>query len=354
MNLLDDVAEMAARDPGGMRERLERFPEQLREAEEIGRAAEPGVGGDGVSAVIVVGMGGSAIGGELAAAVLRDELRVPMAVVRDYAVPEFVGPDTLAFVSSYSGNTEETLSSYDDAHSRGARVVCSTTGGKLGRRARARGHAVIDLPSGYPPRAALGFGLVPLLLTLHRLGLASDPSDGIADAVTAAEAAAERCGLEVPEAGNPAKQLARWLHGRVPVIYGAAPVAAAVAHRWCGQFSENAKLVAHSNELPEMNHNEIVGWSDERPMGGGARVVFLRDAEEHPRVGRRMDITARAVEASGAEVREVGAVGRSRLGRLVDLVLTGDFVSFYLAMLKNVDPTPVTPIDRLKRALADS
>jgi len=192
---------------------------------------------------------------------------------------------------------------------------------------------------------------VPLLLVLGRLGLAPDPAGDIDDAIETAQAGVGRLGLAVPPVENEAKDLASWLFGHVPVVYGTVPATSVVASRWCGQFSENSKLVAHRNELPEMNHNEIVGWSGTRPMGGDARVVFLRDEDDHPRVVRRADITREAIAAGGVEVRDVASRGKTALGRLMSLVQLGDFVSLYLAMLGGVDPTPVVPIDRLKKEL---
>jgi glucose/mannose-6-phosphate isomerase len=352
MNVLDDAAKLEALDPGGMRHHLEGFADQLREAVGMGRETPLSVEVEGVTAVAVVGMGGSAIGGEMALGYLSGSLSVPLSVVRDYRLPGYVGPSTLVYVSSYSGNTEETLSAYEEARARGARIVCSTTGGEVGRIAGAEGHDVVGVPAGYPPRAALGFSLVPLLFVLARLGLAPDPTGDVEDAIVVVEDGVARMGLAVPEEQNGAKQLASWFRGHVPVVYGTAPGTSVVANRWCGQLSENSKVVAHRNELPEMNHNEIVGWSGSRPMGGDARVVFLRDVDDHPRVARRIDITRDEIAAAGAEVREVESLGSTRLGRLMSLVQVGDFVSFYLAALEGVDPTPVAPIDRLKKELA--
>jgi glucose/mannose-6-phosphate isomerase len=351
MSALANMEKMVALDPGGMRGHLEGFADQLRDAVAIGRGTPLSVSGDGITSVVVAGMGGSAIGGELAAGYLAGSMSVPLSVMRGYSLPAYVGPSTLVYVSSYSGNTEETLSGYAEARDRGARIVCSTTGGGVGSIADEHGHDVVRVPTGYPPRAALGFGLVPLLFVLGRLGLAPDPSDDIADAIETASTHIERLGLAVPLSENEAKGLASWLFGHVPVIYGSVPVTSVVANRWCGQLAENSKVVAHRNELPEMNHNEIVGWSGSRPVGGDARVVFLRDQDDHPRVARRAEITREAIAGGGTEVRDVVSRGETKLARLISLVQLGDFVSFYLAMLGGIDPTPVAPIDRLKKEL---
>ncbi len=354
MSLLNDAEVIAAGDPEGMLDHLTGFSSQLREAAGIGEDCVISRSGSGISSVVVLGMGGSAIGGEFGQGYLYDRLRVPMQVVRDYCLPAHVGPDTLVITSSYSGNTEETLESYSRAVSRGAKPICFTTGGELARRANEAGHDVVAIAPGLPPRAALGYSLVPLLRILGRLGLAPDPSSEIDEGIEMATKLAEECGVARDLNSNPAKNLAEWLHGHVPVVYGSAPWVSVVATRWCGQFSENAKVVAHGNELPEMNHNEIVGWSAHSPLTDMARVLFLRDSEDHTRVARRIEITRESIASTGVLVRSIESRGVSRLARLLSLVVVGDFTSFYLAILNGADPTPVLPIDKLKSALAES
>ncbi len=353
MSILNDAAAMRQKDPGGMMSHLESFPAYLREAQEIGRGADVTVSAQGVTSILVLGMGGSAIGGELVSGFLFGNLRVPMGVLRGYDLPAYVGPETLVFVSSYSGNTEETLSGYAHARERGARIICSTTGGEVGRLAAEHGHDTVVVPAGLPPRAALPYSLVPMLVVLSRLGLIEDPSPEIADAAAVAQRRVAELGPDVPEDGNAAKSIARWFHGHVPVVYGTAPMTAVVANRWAGQLSENSKTIGHRNELPEMNHNEIVGWSGPCTLAGEARAVFLRDSDDHSRVARRIEFTMGEVDASGAQAREVVSEGSTRLGRMISLVSVGDFVSFYLAMLDGVDPTPVATIDRLKKMLKE-
>jgi len=352
MSILDDPGRIGANDPSGMHKNIEGLPEQIEDADRIGRTTRLTVSGEGVTSVVILGMGGSAIGGEIVSSCLADRLAVPALVVRDYTLPGFVGRDTLALASSYSGNTEETLSAYRAATERGARVVCSTTGGELARLAGENDHDLFVIPPGLPPRAAIGYGVILPLLLLSRLGLAPDPGREVADAVRGIRSAIAALGPASPPGANPAKELALWLEGRIPVIYGAAPRTSVIASRWCGQLSENAKLVAHRHELPEMNHNEIVGWSGALPLDGRARVVFLRDEEDHPRVSKRFGITREAIARAGAGVRDVASSGDGRLARLFSLIVLGDLVSLYLAALAGVDPTPVASIDKLKKALA--
>ncbi|MFH1502893.1 MAG: bifunctional phosphoglucose/phosphomannose isomerase [Candidatus Eisenbacteria bacterium] len=350
---MNDAGAIRQGDPGGMSRHLESFPAHLRDAQDIGRRAEISVSAEGVSAVVVLGMGGSAIGGDLASGLLAGELRVPLAVNRGYDVPAYVGPDTLVFVSSYSGNTEETLSAYEAARARRARIVCATTGGEVARLAAELGHDRVTIPGGLPPRAALAYGLVPTLVVLARLGLTGGVDERLDDAVSVAEDNVRLMGLDVPLERNPAKQLAAWFRTGIPVIYGTVPLTGVVATRWAGQISENSKTVAHVNVLPEMNHNEIVGWSGPRALAGEGRVVFLRDEGDHARVAHRIAFTRDEIARTGAQVREVESRGATGLGRMISLVGTGDFASLYLATLNGVDPTPVEPIDRLKRTLAE-
>lgn len=354
MSILNDAAAMRSADPGGMHAHMERFSEHLLEALEIGRSAELSVDAERLGSVVVLGMGGSAIGGELAAGLLAGEMPVPMQVVRNYELPAFVGPDTLIVASSYSGNTEETLSGYADARARGARIVCSTTGGELGRLAGESGGDVVSIPKGLPPRAALAYGLVPLLVVFHRLGLIADPARGVEEAAGVASELAGEYGLDVPAEKNQAKSLAQWFSEGVPVVYGTTPATGVVAARWCGQIAENSKTVGHPNVLPEMNHNEIVGWGEPLPFGESGRAVFLKDSDDHPRVARRIEITSSMIREGGGEVREFASRGECRLARLLSLVVLGDFTSLYLAHLNGADPTPVSAIDRLKKALSES
>jgi glucose/mannose-6-phosphate isomerase len=353
VTVLDDREALGRNDPDDMLGHVLAFSEHLRAAVATADRALGAAGLERPRAIVVAGMGGSAIAGDLLRGLLSDTLPIPLVVSRSYTLPGFVGPSTLVVASSYSGNTEETLAAHAEAVERGARVVCLTTGGRLGEEAARRNETIVPLRTGLPPRAALGFGLASLLCVLHAAGVADEPMPEVRAASDVAAEAARRFGPEVPSDSNEAKGLAVWLRGHVPVIYGSEPATAAAAVRWAGQLSENAKTVAHQAALPEMNHNEIVGFSDAGALGGAARAVFLRDEDDHERVKLRIETTQRVLADSGVASREVTSFGESRFARLVSLVLTGDYASVYRAALAGVDPTPVEPIDRLKRALAD-
>ena len=300
--------------------------------------------------LIVAGMGGSAVGGRLAAAAIGPRLARPMIVSDGYALPGWAGPDTLVLCSSYSGGTEETLAAYDDAVERGAQRVVATTGGELADRARRDGVPVIPMPGGFQPRAAVGYALVAALEAAAVCGAAPSLRGEIEAAAELAEGLAAEWGPEAPE-DNEAKELARRLHGTVPVIAGA-ELAAAAAYRWKCQINENAGLPAFASAMPELCHNEVVGWPAARSLGRFS-AVFLDDPGSHPRNALRTELVAEQAEDWADVVEHVRPRGASATERLVSLVLLGDLVSLYLAVLRGEDPLAVAPIDSLKAALAE-
>jgi glucose/mannose-6-phosphate isomerase len=314
-------------------------PHQLGDA--LWRAQSAGISKqDRPGGLIVCGMGGSAIGGDLAAAALGDRATCPITTVRGYALESWTGPDSLVLCASYSGNTEETLACFEAAGAAGAGRVALTTGGQLAELARADGVPVIGVPAGMQPRAAVIYMIVGVLECAALCGAAPGLHSEI-------DSAAELLATIAPSDAEP---LAGALHGTVPVIHGAGPTSA-IARRWKTQINENAEAAAFFSELPEANHNEICGWERGRaaaPFSG----VFLEDPDQHPRVHRRIELTAAEVERAGAPVLRVAARGESRLERVLSLVMLGDLVSVRLAELDGIDPTPVAAIERFKAELA--
>jgi glucose/mannose-6-phosphate isomerase len=305
---------------------------------------------DAPGGLIVAGMGGSAVGGRLALAAIGQRLRHPMAVSDGYALPGWAGPDMLVLCSSYSGNTEETLSAYDDAADRGAQRIVATTGGALAERARRDGVPVIPVPSGFQPRAAVGYSLVAALEAAAVCGAAPSLRDEIEAAAALAEQLAEEWGPDAPE-DSEAKALARRLDGTVPVIAGA-EVAAAAAYRWKCQINENAAVPSFAAVVPELGHNEVVGWPAARSLGRFS-AVLLDDPAAHPRNILRTDLLAEQAREWADVLVRVAPRGESPTERLVSLVLLGDLVSLYLAVLRGEDPVAIAPIDALKAALAE-
>ena len=343
-----DAEAVAAVDSTGQAAEIVALPAHLRDA--LGRVESAGLAPvDAPGGLVVAGMGGSAVGGRLAQAALGPRLTRPFLVADGYALPSWVGPEQLVLCASYSGNTEETLAAYDDALERGAPRLVATTGGALGERARRDGAPVIPLPTGFQPRAAVGYGLVSALAAAALAGAGPSLRGELESAAALAEQQAAALGPDGPE-DNAAKELARALHGTVPVVIGA-ELTAPVAYRWKCQINENAGLPAFSSTLPEADHNEVVGWPGADGLGPFS-AVFLDDPSAHPRNVLRSELTAGEARAGTMHVARIPAAGDTPLERLVSLVLLGDLVSLYLAVLAGTDPVDIAPIDRLKAALA--
>jgi glucose/mannose-6-phosphate isomerase len=302
---------------------------------------------DAHGGLIVAGMGGSSVGGRLAAGALGPRLRRPLALAMGYDIPAWIGGETLVLCSSYSGSTEETVATYDAAKEAGAPRIVATTGGALAERARADGVPVVPLPGGFQPRAAVGYLLVTALEAAALCGAVPSLREEVEAAAALAVELAREWGPDGAEDGE-AKRLARTLHGTFPVITGSG-LTASIAYRWKCQINENAEIPAFASKLPEHDHNEIVGWA-----GAQRRLsaVFLEDPHAEERVTRRVDVTADIAAEGAAVVERVSARGESRLERLVSLVLLGDLVSLYMAVLRGVDPVSVRAIDVLKERLA--
>lgn len=297
--------------------------------------------------LVIAGMGGSGIGGLLARDGLGNRLRRPLVVAQGYALPSWIGADALVLVSSYSGGTEESLSCYAQATERGCERIVATTGGELAERARADGVPVIPLPGGFQPRAAVGYATTVAAEVAALCGAAPSVRGEIESAAALARSLADQWGPAAPE-DSLAKNLARRLAHTVPVVVGA-ELTAAVAYRWKCQFNENAKQPAFHSVLPEADHNEICAWE----AGAGVlSTVVLGDAALHPRNAIRAKLTAQIIADAGVPVERVAALGDTPFERLVSLVLLGDLVTLYAAVLRGVDPVDIAMIDRLKRELA--
>lgn len=327
-----------------------RLGETLQEGYWLGREAPLGPPPD-VAQVLVLGMGGSGIGGDLLRGLLYERADIPVVVVKDYTLPRWVGPKTVAFACSYSGSTEETLAAYEAAGKAGAVRVAITSGGVLYEWARSEGVPVIRIPSGYPPRAALGYLFAPMLAVLERWGVLPPQEAAVAEAASVLAGLAGEWGPDRPEAENPAKRLARALAGHVPVVYALRGFTEPAALRWKTQLNENSKMFAATHVFPELNHNETVGWALAGQPEGMLEVVVLRDREDPPRLVQRLEITREIAFHKASGYHEVWSRGEDPLSRLASLVLFGDLVSVYLAYLNDVDPYPVVVIDELKRRL---
>lgn len=345
--ITEDIAKI---DASNMFALLRDFPRQVRDALAIGEHSEIRLRTAGIQSVVVCGLGGSAIGGDLLRSYLSSELRVPFLVNRHYTLPRFVGPSTLVIISSYSGNTEETNAAHREATRRKARILCISSNGTTERLARRSRTPFIKVPGGLPPRAALGYSFFPLLLALTDLGLISNKRNDIKEMLALLEARTQAWTAPDPNT-NPALALALQLRNRLVVCYSSTERFDAVNTRWRGQIAENAKALAFGHVLPEMNHNELVGWKVLENLMRDMQVVFLRDRDDHKRVQIRMEVTKTIIGRYTDNVTEVWSEGRGLLARIFSLVCLGDWVSYYLAILHGEDPTPVEVIDLLKREL---
>ncbi len=350
---LDDAGELAAIDASGMLGTLEQFPRQVREAIKIGQAPVLLPAAKGLKAVVVLGMGGSGISGDVVAALVSDSLSVPVSTVKGYRLPRFVDESTLVFAVSYSGNTEETLDCVEEALKRSAPIVAITSGGRLADIACERELPLFEVPAGFQPRAALGYLFVPVLSALERIGLVHGLLDELGAACGMLDERVLEYGADTPLDDNPAKRLATDLIGFLPVVYGSDGPLAVAALRWKAQFNENSKVPAFYNRFPELNHNETVGWQHLEDIGSRCHLIVLREQDEHPRVARRIEITLDLIKDNVAHVTQVFARGSSQVERLLDLICYGDHTSVFLALALEQDPTPVARIEELKRLLAE-
>lgn len=338
MSRSDDIRSVDSGDQLGA---VLALPDHLRDA--LWRVDSAGLEEWASSGLVVCGVGGSAIGGDLAAAALGDRLSLPLTTVRGYGLPPWTPPDRTVLCSSYSGDTEETLACYEAAEALGARRVVASTSGRLSASARRDGVSVIGLPAGLQPRAAVGY-MFTVAIELAALCGAGMPIRPEVD-TAAAHLDARKDDL-VERAGGIADAVA----GAIPVIYGSG-LTSPVAYRWKTQVNENAKMPAFSHELPELDHNEIVGWA-----GAGERefsAVLLEDRGQHPRERQRIELTAKLIEDRAASVVRTETEGESPTERLLGAVMLGDLVSLELAARRGVDPAPVEVIDRLKDELGE-
>lgn len=346
--VLDDPERLAALDPAGMLDCVRRLPDQASDA--FRRARTVTLPNPAPRQVVIAGMGGSAISGDLARTLLYGTCRVPVSVSRHCALPAFLGPEDLAILLSYSGNTAETLGCLYDAIARRIPCVLVTSGGQFQAIAEQHGFPVVSLPGGWMPRAALGDLYFSLLGLLSQLPGAEwiDP----APAIEALRADRSVLDATVPTERNHAKQLAMRLYGKTPMLFGVTPTTEAVTQRWKAQFNENSKVTAIANAFPELTHNEIVNVAHRRHADHV--MVILRDPTDPELLQRQLGFARDLMAPQVDEVIELVAEGADPLTRQLRLVYLGDWVSVYLALLDGVDPTPVEAIFGLKARMAQA
>lgn len=337
-------------DPENMYGAIHNFSSNLSDAIEIGKRISLKPIERPIQNIVLAGMGGSAIGGDLNRILLKNQLNVPFIVSRHYALPNWVNENTLVICSSYSGNTEETLMATQQALNAGSHIVGISTGGTLTERLKTNGKDVISIPSGLQPRAALAFSFIPMLYLLSELDLidGSWESDLIGS-IPFIKSKTELFSLENRD--NPTYQLAQQIYNKIPVIYGESEGTSVIALRYKGQLCENAKMLAYHNELPELNHNEIVGWEQNDDLFKDLAILWLKDVDDHSRVKHRQSITQSILSKIPIQQEIIQCDGKNTIERFLHMIHYGDWLSYWCAIAHGVDPSPVEKISTLKQKL---
>jgi len=350
---LDDLQVYKQYDPQGMLNHINSFPRLCREAKKLADGFSLPDDFTEVERVMMLGMGGSAISGDLISRLMSAESRIPFSVIRDYRLPAYSGENTLYIASSYSGMTEETLSTFSEAlQISNCKYLVITTGGRLKELARIHNIPLFTFDYDAQPRATLPFGFMGLLNFMQRLGFINDKSADIDEMFSILEQLLQQINQNVPLENNQAKQMAQKLYGKMAVIYGAG-VTAEVAYRWKTQFNENSKAWSGYETFSELNHNTIVGYQFPQELAPMIQVIMLRSNKLPPPLLRRYKATSRLLKQSKIRHSIVDACGENIIAQILSLVLLGDYTSYYLALLYKVDPTPIEAIDFLKSELGN-
>lgn len=352
MNILDDLDRIKEIDIEDMLGVEERFYSQLLEARKIVQEADLKLlKQKEFKGIVFLGMGGSGFAGDITKALIKDDIDIPVEIVKGYNMPAFIKREWLAIVLSYSGNTEETISTASQALERGCEILAVCSGGKLGNLVQDNNKTIIKIPAGLQPRGAIGYLFLPAYLALDKLNIITvDPGD-MEEAFDLIE---EKAGLykrEVEADRNPAKKLALKISGYLPIIYGTEGLLSAVAYRLKCEFNENSKTPCWCNVFPELNHNETVGWERLKEITSKFVLLVFRDNDEKIRVKTRIEVTSGLIKGNVGRIIEIPVEGRSKLAKALSVMYLGDIVSVYLALLAGIDPSPVKKINILKSEL---
>lgn len=350
--MLDELKKIEEVDKSGMLNYVANFPNQIKEAKQIVEDSNA-TSMYKIDNIIFSGMGGSAISGDIIQSLLRDRLDIPIFVTRQYDLPKWANKNTLVFSQSYSGNTEETLSTFKHAHQKHCKIVAISSGGKLQEYCEKRDVPYIKIPSGVQPRAATGYILFCSLYTFKKIGLLNKDIDNeIAETIQIVEEVKNNNKKEVPEEKNLSKQLAKKISNKIPQVYGW-DFYMPIAKRWCTQINENSKLICRYDEVSECNHNDIVGWSMNPEVSKQFACILFRDHEnESIYISKRLNFMKKLFQDVAGTTIEIPIYAKRRLAKMMYAMYLGDFTSCYLAILRNIDPTPVEAIRELKEELA--
>ena len=336
-------------DISNMKEAISSFPNQIENAFELISNNNLNKAYFNINSIIVIGMGGSAIGGDVARVICQDDCKLPIFINRSYSIPKWVNEKTLVIASSYSGNTEETLSAFNLCMQKKCSIIVLSTGGKLLDYASKFNLDNIKLPSSLQPRAALGYSFTLILLLLNKLGYVNDNiinlvHQSIPNLIDLSE--------NMTKEKNNALNIAKRIHLFCPIIYCSEDLTWVVALRFRGQLAENAKMLSFHNNFPEQNHNEIEGWTKNIEIMKKMSIIWIKDKDDHKLVKSRMDITSKIIKNSGDQL-EISQSGANKIERLLKLIHYTDWISYYAALLNKIDPTPVKRIMQLKSEMAN-
>jgi len=349
VTVLDQPEKVKKIDKSNMLSHLMKTPDYCRDA--VSRAKQVKVPEKmKPKNIIIVGMGGSAIGGEILQDWLRDELPIPIEVCKDYILPAYANKDTLFFANSYSGNTEETLSAFLDAVRRKCVAITITSGGHLLSFSQKLQVSHLTIPSHLPPRVAIPYLFFPLPVLMERMGLLPSIEEDLQEAIQVLKKVGEENSPKIPTEDNQAKKLALELVGTMPIIYGFRQYQS-IAHRLKTQFNENSKVPSKYDVFPELNHNETVGWEAPENLTKNYSITLIRDPDEPPEIRHRIEVTKSLAFHKARKVLEIYARGEGKLAKMFSVLRMGDFTSVYLAILQGIDPTPVKIIDEVKQEL---
>jgi glucose/mannose-6-phosphate isomerase len=354
MRNLDDIKTIEQFDKSNMRKLLYGFPHQGE--------AIAGLMGDfklpssykEAKNIVVSGLGGSSVGGDLLKNFLRDKIKLPLIVNRSYTLPNWVDENSLLLCVSYSGNTEETLSTYIAGKKCRSKLVVISSGGKLSELAKKDGFPLFSIPeTGIPPRAALGYLFFPQLFVIKKLGFVNIQDGELSETVNTLKKLREEIDIHSPKEKNISKKLSEEIYQSVPLVYTTSDVLEGVGIRWKTQINENGKNPVYLGFFPELDHNEIMGWEGAEELTEKFSVILLRDKGESERMVKRINITSSLIKEKASKILEVYSKGEGLLSRMLSLVYIGDYVSFYLGILNGVDPTEINHISNLKKKLSD-
>jgi len=353
MKILDDLEKIKKLDKQGMLEVEENFYRQLESSKKIAESVELGqIKLKNFAGLAILGMGGSGFVGDIIKSLVKDEIDIPVEIVKSYDLPGFVKNGWLVIPVSYSGNTEETIIAARQALERGCTLLCVTAGGEMEKIARENNQAIIKVPSGFQPRGASGYLFFSTYLVLGRMGIIDINAGDVKEALDLIKNKASRYRREVKTVENYAKKIALEIGNKLPVIYGTSGILSAVAFRWKCELNENSKFPSFWSEFPELNHNETVGWENLKELTSNFILIVFKDSAATARIKVRIDTTVKIIKDNLNKIIEIPVEGKSKLAKAMSLMYLGDIASVYLALLNGTDPTPVDKILVLKAELA--